>query len=458
MKTKRFPGLLNALICVFFIVFGLFIAIGPVEAFSVEEHFDSYNLGPISGQGGWTGNGGEVSDDIVGTSGYKTLKLSAFNSSNAIIEFSSSTDLQISFNLYAQDFPNDQELFFDFNLLSGGFKLRTRLLNGLGSFNYETGDNRTSLSIVCPNFPFDTWYNIRIDAGSGGAKYSCNNGPWTFTLSSEGYGVANGNYFEILGGSYSDNIIVYLDDLEITGQGIFCDEFESRTDCIAGGCFWENIIFHEEYSYCRDLVVGEEGFCEYSIFGCAYCNSSTTCAGATGCYWNGLAGCSYLENVCEFEHLENCENSTDCENASGTWNGDFCFVSNIGPVDCSSMNLLERLVCEIKNFISTAFLPSKAKLTELGQTIDLINTKFPSNYLRAGRLFFDNVKNGINESEGIPVKILGHEQDISFDIFNATGSAGVVGTLGNFLKVFFNLVFITIFITWALSFLKRIFK
>jgi len=470
MKNKALPGPIRATNCVFFIGFALFLLFapgrGPARAVPLlDENFDNYSLGNVSGQGGWIGgDGAEVVSDTRSFSGTQSLKLSGAQDNSLSINFASTTYnvFYLEFNFYISTTTHTE--FIAVPLISsppGGGALYNEIQDVSGSIKLYT-DNEGGSAGGCSGLPRGVWNNVKILATFTpvlSVQYSCNGAAYSDPQPGQTIGDIDHPFIflNLQKGFYYGTAEVYIDDIYLDNSD--CVGYLNRSDCISGGCYWQSIIFHEEYDHCITYPEGESAdtLCARNTFDCAYCNASTTCLNV-GCYWNNLQGCSYYENLCDFDNLGNCENETDCENASGSWNGDFCFVSEIAPVDCSTMPLLERLVCEIKNFISTAFLPSKEKISELGRTIDLVNTKFPSNYLRAARIFFDDVKNGINESAGIPVRILGHQENVNFDIFNATGTAGVVNTIGNVIKTFITLVLLGLFIAWSIEFLKRIFK
>ena len=433
MEKKALLGHLNASICVFFIAFCLFVMARPVEASTLTWSLDDYSTGTIGGQHQWEGNALINTDRATSSPNSLSFVVGAYGS------YASTTLSGIN------NFNN-----FNYWFIPAGLYDYTQPV-----ILFKDLSNHELFIIYISNFIGEgsQWNFVNTEIDQVNYKYKINyNGTTTEWIDWDYPGIISGMEISASG---VVGAITYIDSFSFS---INCGDFKNRSDCIANKCYWENIIFQEEYSYCRDFPSDPNSFCENSIFNCAYCNASTTCLGV-GCYWNEIKGCSYFENTCTFQALENCPNKMDCENASGTWNGDFCFSSAVKE-DCSSMDLLPKMVCQIKNFLASMFLPSKTKLSELGRTIDLINTKFPSNYLKATKSFFDDIKNGINETgTGIPVKILGHEKTINFDIFNATGTAGGVSqSFGGFIKIFFTIAILVPFISWAINFMTRIFK
>lgn len=456
---------LRALIYAFFIVSAMVIspAVAKANITLLDENFDSYSPGVLSGQGDW---------ELLGNTSHNVSSLK-YASSPYSVQMASTSGEYFSYKF----FPATSTYFYSsfwvkaVNLKEGnyaGFSVLATDESGPGISFYLKKEggliNGSDGSVnICEDLSEDVWYKFELEAWSSGyGRRQCNGEGWTATSTLSGTWPAYFNLFRLYGplGGTLGNSYLYIDDIFIEGPGAggaACDQWENSSDCIAGGCYWERIMFQEEYSYCREIATSTEGYCDYGIFDCAYCNSSSTCAGATGCFWNTIKGCTYLEQPCEFDTLENCENETDCENASGTWNGDFCFSSAVKE-DCSGMSLTEGFLCQIKNFLSSMFLPSKAKLAELQQNIDLINTRFPSNYLKQSYNFLGNIRDGIASSTGITFGIMNATGTVSFSVLeHSTGTGGVATVKGVFF-IFFNTILSIGFIKWALNFLSRIFK
>lgn len=452
---------LRALIYAFFIVSALFIlpsgATANVDI--VNENFDSYTTGlPPGGEWLATSTGLLITDFRRASIPNSLDWIGGGTNPGTYLPFATTTYLYASVWFYVDTFENADQI---------SFLIKDETLTHYISVNLAKWENKLfvddNVTRICDELSEDTWYKFEWEAWSQGyGRFQCNDLGWTATSTEGFYGYTEGDFF---GAFYLFGQLntgdVYLDDLLIQTSGTpgapGCDQWESSDDCIAGGCYWERIMFQEEYSYCRDIATSTEGYCDYGIFDCAYCNSSSTCAGATGCFWNTIKGCTYFEQPCEFDTLENCENETDCENASGTWNGDFCFSSAVKE-DCSGMSLTEGFLCQIKNFLSSMFLPSKAKLAELQQNIDLINTRFPSNYLKQSYNFLGNIRAGIASSTGITFGIMNATGTVSFSVLeHSTGTGGVATVKGVFF-IFFNTILSIGFIKWALNLLSRIFK
>ena len=126
---------------------------------------------------------------------------------------------------------------------------------------------------------------------------------------------------------------------------------------------------------------------------------------------------------------------------------------------CTSTNLMERLICDIKNILQSLILPSQSKIGELKQNVGLIKQKFPMNYLMVASNFFSNVRSGVNSTSTISLKVFGQSGNLDFSIWDKT--ANIASTSQKFSDIFsgfFGLIFIGGFLTWAILFSKRIFK
>ncbi len=166
---------------------------------------------------------------------------------------------------------------------------------------------------------------------------------------------------------------------------------------------------------------------------CIYCSFNECINYETFCFWNETENqCQVLElGLPELPELE----------------------------ECSGLGVTDRLLCEIKNFFYRLFVPSGDKVTELRNTIDLIKTKFPYNYVLAMKDFFAYLKDNINEEQAINFSILGQAGTINLAFWNATSTiAGSTQSFLDIFKIFFKFILIVGFGWWCFSFLKRIFK
>lgn len=150
--------------------------------------------------------------------------------------------------------------------------------------------------------------------------------------------------------------------------------------------------------------------------------------------------------------------------------GSFNFwIDNIGgiaeippppiPESCEDLELLERLVCEIKNTMAGAFLPSQDKINDLKNDLNIIQQKFPFNYLNEASTFFTDLKAGTEATSTISFKLLDKPGVVNFSIWEkSVNLAGSTQTFADILKGLFSGFVLFAFIVWAIGFGKRIFK
>lgn len=125
---------------------------------------------------------------------------------------------------------------------------------------------------------------------------------------------------------------------------------------------------------------------------------------------------------------------------------------------CSGYDLLERLVCEIKNFFAGVFLPNASSTLELQKNLDLVKQRMPYNYIVATRNFFASVNSTLTTSTP-EISIMGATGTLDFGPLEATTTfAGSNQTISSMLRKFFQFFLILGFIAWAIGYLRKIFK
>ncbi|GAI48094.1 unnamed protein product, partial [marine sediment metagenome] len=102
--------------------------------------------------------------------------------------------------------------------------------------------------------------------------------------------------------------------------------------------------------------------------------------------------------------------------------------------------------------------PSQEKLNELYNILLDFRQKFPFNYINVFTDFFKNIEEDIDEEASIPIKILGHEHNISFSFWNATTTiGGITESLRNIIVDMTTAIILLTFLVWVVSFLRRFF-
>jgi tRNA threonylcarbamoyladenosine modification (KEOPS) complex Pcc1 subunit len=119
--------------------------------------------------------------------------------------------------------------------------------------------------------------------------------------------------------------------------------------------------------------------------------------------------------------------------------------------DCSTLGFPNKWFCEIKNAAIGIFAPTGQKIAEFKSTIGEINNRFPINYIKTAQSSWQNIYDNISASSSpITLTILGNTGSINFNVFDSSGLKTVI-------QSFFGLIFISLFIFWAVKYIQRIF-
>jgi hypothetical protein len=116
--------------------------------------------------------------------------------------------------------------------------------------------------------------------------------------------------------------------------------------------------------------------------------------------------------------------------------------------DCGSQSLPDKWLCEISNSLKSIFLPSASKITELQNTLNQVNARFPFNYLSRANSKLQALKNNTN-SDTIEITIMGNTGEINID---------AIEPLAEKLKIFTSGLFVLGFIFWGIAYIKHFFK
>lgn len=116
--------------------------------------------------------------------------------------------------------------------------------------------------------------------------------------------------------------------------------------------------------------------------------------------------------------------------------------------DCSSYTFPDKWICEIKNLLTSAFLPSESKLNELNIAINSFQGKAPFNYLSSASNKFNDLKNGISESD-LNITLMSNTSEVNLN--DLTG-------LYDIIKGFFTIMVVLAFIFWGVGYIKHFFK
>lgn len=126
--------------------------------------------------------------------------------------------------------------------------------------------------------------------------------------------------------------------------------------------------------------------------------------------------------------------------------------------DCSGYGLSDRLLCEIRNTLRSAFFPNGDKIKELKDNIGSIQDKAPFNYLKATKNFYDTLSADIDSSStAITIGFFGTSGSVSFDALNGTTSGSSIPIL-EMIRSIFTFTMTIAFTLLFFNFMKRIFK
>jgi len=126
--------------------------------------------------------------------------------------------------------------------------------------------------------------------------------------------------------------------------------------------------------------------------------------------------------------------------------------------DCSALTGLDKLVCDIKNFLLGMVIPTQAKFDELNNTFKAFLNVFPLPYLRSMQTFITTTNAGINESSGINFSLFGQAGTVDFSALSfSVAVGGLTVDFNDLLKYFLSGACFAAFVFWALNFLNRIF-
>lgn len=237
------------------------------------------------------------------------------------------------------------------------------------------------------------------------------------------------------GARFIDNI---TDTLSLPCDIDHCGYCGIYSSCISAGCSWDYSIYLQDY-YCADLPEPDPEECD-AFYKCQYCGDQTTCEEQLNCQWidRGYGDQCYMyEPTIPPDQVD--------------WE-----VPDLD--DCSGLPALDTIVCEIKNLMIGAFMPSTTTTEALYQTVGAFKAKFPFNYIASLDTFFSDIAEDLEATTTIPIEILGATSTVSFVFWNATTTiGGSEETLKNVLMDFTTFIVLMGWFAWFISLIKRFF-
>ena len=123
--------------------------------------------------------------------------------------------------------------------------------------------------------------------------------------------------------------------------------------------------------------------------------------------------------------------------------------------DCGVYTGIDAVMCNFKNFIVGAFLPSNDALNQLSTTMSSFKNKFPMNYAAAISTTLSNIASGVNDSAAFSFALYGNSGTVNTTIFTQDLGSGV--TLGGTIKLILTFLVLMVFFIWGMGYMHRIF-
>lgn len=394
------------------------------------DKFNSYDLGEIVGQGGWSGATGKW--EIIDNDCLEERCVSWINEAYLL---KAGENQDSGFWVIYAKIPQTSGV--NFEITKADFSTASAIAMIDGNLKgYSAGGYQLIKAAV----PIDEWFAIsfewkKISGAERQMRYQYNEEGFT-----DWFVVFNN---PVGGLAFRSNVPVKYDYIASSFACVLgsCRNCEIYDTCIAVGCVWyelENPLIFPSAA-CVEPYEPNPEECG-SFFKCQFCGTEETCGEQLNCEWvnRGLGEKCYMaepiippeQAIWEVPELE------DCEELSG----------------------VEKWLCKIKNFIAGVFMPSQEKIDSLYQTFANFKQKFPFNYAGALAGFFNDIKISLSEEKSIPIKILGQEANVNFTFWEKTATIGGESeTFKNVVKDFTSAIIIFCWFIWIISFIKRIF-
>ncbi|NCU31425.1 MAG: exo-alpha-sialidase [Candidatus Moranbacteria bacterium] len=123
--------------------------------------------------------------------------------------------------------------------------------------------------------------------------------------------------------------------------------------------------------------------------------------------------------------------------------------------DCEIYSGIDKVVCELKNFVVGAFMPTDGAINQISGTLSSLGGKFPMNYAGAVKDSFENISAGVDDDGGIDFEILGQEGSVDVSFFNQDLGDGY--SLGDVIKLVLTFLVLVAFFLWGVGYMHRIF-
>ena len=433
----------------FFIVIFLTLLLVGGKMFGASpfsDDFDSYNVGNLIPQGDWATTTALDISPLITTSTYSSWPNSLWWTSEnygAIKEGDHKITGDWSFRAKINSDAGVHGESIGISMTGNVYSNDATVL----TFSCVSNDCETTGLVkvdVCGvelgQIPIDQWTNFQVEWDS-----SLNEARWKMDFEDwSDWEQCYTNTFPYIQGfapkrsGQTGKLQANLDSISATcgvGNCNLCQEYNSCTD---NGCSWYYSIYLQNYS-CVEPVVPDPEECG-AFYKCQYCGDLTTCGEQLNCEWTDKG----FGDQCYMAEPTIPPSQVDWE------------IPDLD--DCSSLPALDTLVCEIKNLMIGAFMPSTTTTEALYQTVSAFKDKFPFNYVASLDNFFTSIAEDLETPRAIPIEILGTTSTVSFVFWDATTTiGGAEETLKNVLIDFTTFIILLGWFAWFISLIKRFF-
>lgn len=457
-------------------------------ATEINENFEGYSLGTLNGQGTWAGNAG----DVVNTTAHGGSQSAFFYKpgiSQSTFTFDSLGSSVVEFWAYPGTGAYQKIIDFYLQELGAGIRFECYFHNcdvGNGWSVYSmsaSGGYGPFLGYV----PAGSWqkFQMEFDATTKLMRFYLNGtmGGWlNLAISASSFHTA------LFFSSYAEATGIYFDDIRLpyTPTSAYrpvltptwpVDCVFNATDTFSGTAtgkletpatmplptWWNklSIGFSTEFSGTTSVasttfLLGQGEEYNYSI-------PFTIATGTYNYIYYSIGGYEDIGGSTYFPMGwgHNCEGTGYGTAATPTAPELVIPPPEPSLEDCSGYDLLQRLVCEVKNMVAGIFVPSPSKVAELRTNIEMVKQKAPYTYLIATKEFLGSLNASLTTSTpSIVLSMFGATGTLNFAWAEATTTiAGGTYSFKDFLRAFFVILLIwKILVPWEMKFLSRVFK
>jgi hypothetical protein len=407
------------------------------------DTFENYNLTNLNGQHDW----------VDPSTHWIVIDTLAKNGTHSIYNQARDSTLDNAIKYGDQASDGEMTLWFYLGTDVGTYKRSNFILRGTDTgqkfaVRINDDDNDNKLQYTDENWSYydyatdvskDEWHKLDIvwEFGDWHYKMKMDNQAFTSWISMgapisplKGLEIATYGY-ETWVDSISGTAVCEL------GNCALCSDF---SDCINAGCQWfYEPRFYPPLNYCDE----PEGALECGDYQhCAYCLTQEECELKEECVWSDLG-------TGEKCHWQIYVPPVPVEYPA-------CEMADCNPEP--PLGLVEKWICLLKNAMTGIFCPSEETTDNLKNSIDVLNEKFPFNYIEAVKQFVVDIKTSLAIPKEITISMFGASGTMNFDFLDMPITiGGVEETMGNIFTDITSIFIYIAFFFWLLAFIRRFF-